>query len=246
MATPTVHLGDRFAGRLGPTAISPTQLLVGLLVCTDLLLVVLHLAHRSVQAHSRLPVLKSTAFNIAHDLGLAESFGYVKLFWIVLLLAWLGLLGRRRSYLPWALLFGYLLVDDMFGIHERVGAALVSAVGEDPERLLFGGLRAQDAGELAISGAVGLGLLALLTWGYLRGTARTRATYRKLLLVTLILAVFGLVADGIATGIGVTGGLQLLHLLEDGGELLAVTGILGYVLILVDRAQNDPDRPRSP
>ncbi|WP_432945071.1 hypothetical protein ACQPXM_04570 [Kribbella sp. CA-253562] len=218
--------------RLAPAALGPTQLVIGLLVCTDLVMLVLHLAHRSVQVGLRVPVVKSAAFNISSDHGIAESFGYVQLFWAVLLLVWLGLFGRRRSYLPWALLFGYLLVDDFFGLHEAAGTALVDATGRSPEQLVFAGVRLQDLGELGFALSVGLVLLALLVWGYLRGTARTRATYRRLFGLSLLLAVFGMLVDGLATGVG-DSGLQLLHLLEDGGELLAMTAVLGYVVSLV-------------
>jgi hypothetical protein len=219
-------------GRLAPAALSPTRLVVGLLVCTDLVMMVLHLAHRSVQVGLRVPVVKSAAFNVSSDHGIAETFGYVQLFWAVLLLAWLGLFGRRRSYLPWALLFGYLLVDDFFGLHEAAGTALVKAAGLAPEQLVLGGLRLQDVGELGFALAVGGVLLSLLVWGYLRGTARTRTTYRRLLGLSLVLAVFGMLVDGVATGVG-DSGLQLLHLLEDGGELFAMTAVLGYVVSLV-------------
>ncbi len=218
--------------RLAPAALSPTYLVAGLLVCTDLVMLVLHLAHRSVQVGLQVPVVKSAAFNISSDHGIAESFGYVQLFWAVLLLAWLGLFGRRRSYLPWALLFGYLLVDDFFGLHEAAGTALVTAAGLAPEQLVFAGVRLQDVGELGFALAVGMVLLALLLWGYLRGTARTRTTYRRLLGLSLVLAVFGMLVDGLATGAG-DSGLQLLHLLEDGGELFAMTAVLAYVVSLV-------------
>ena len=239
---------DGITDRLIPAAVGPTQLVVGLLVFTDLLMVVLHLAHRSVQVNSRVPMVKSLAFNISSDHGIAESFGYVQLFWVVLLLLWLGTLGRRRSYLPWALLFAFLLADDLFSLHQSAGSALVRAAGEDPARLLAGGLRTQDVGELAFAGPVGLILLVLLTWGYRRGTARTRTTYRQLLGLSLMLAVFGLVVDGLATGLG-DSGLQLLHLLEDGGELLVVTAVLGYVVMLTRRTcaeqRSEPSSVRS-
>lgn len=84
------------------------------------------------------------------------------------------------------------------------------------------GVRAADLGAA----------VPLLVCGYRRGTARTRTTYRHLLGLSLVLAVFGMLVDGVATGVG-DSGLQLLHLLEDGGELLAMTAVLGYVVRLV-------------
>ena len=215
------------------------MIVVGLLLCTDLLMIGLHLAHRSVQVRDRLPVVESTAFNISQDLGLAESFGYVQLFWIALLLGWLGLLGRRRSYLPWAFLYGCLLADDMLGLHERLGATLVP----DPERPLAAGLRAQDAGELLAAGLLALLAGVPLLWGYLRGTERTRTTYRWLCGATVVLATVGLAVDAVATAFGSHRGLQLMHLVEDGGELLAVSAVLGYVLVLADRARRAAPGP---
>jgi hypothetical protein len=227
------------AERLAPGAISPAAIVVGLLLCTDLLMIGLHLAHRSVQVRDRLPVVRSTAFNISHDLGLAESFGYVQLFWIVLLLGWLALLGHRRSYLPWSFLYGCLLVDDMFALHERFGASLVP----DPDRVLVAGLRAQDAGELAVAAVLALVAGAPLVWGYRRGTARTRTTYRWLFGATVLLAAFGLAVDAVATALGSHRGLQVMHLVEDGGELLVVSAVLGYVLVLADRARRAAPGP---
>jgi hypothetical protein len=231
----------RLAERLAPARVAPAAVVIGLLACTDLLMIVLHLAHRSVQVTTRVPVLKSQAFNISGDHGIAESFGYVQLFWVVVLLLWVGLFGNRRSFLPWALLFAYLLADDLLALHESAGTALVHAVGEQPKHLVFGGLRMQDLGELVFAGSVGLVLLALLGWGYRRGTARTRTAYRRLLVVSLVLAVFGMLVDGLATGVG-DSGLQLLHLLEDGGELFAVSAVLGCVVLEVSSALSKAGR----
>lgn len=224
----------RLADKIAPGTLSPASLFVGLLLSADLLLIALHLMHISVQVRMRLPVVKAPAFDLARDLGLAEAFGYVKLFWVVLLLVWLGTLGLRRSYLPWALLYGYLLVDDMFSVHEGVGATLVRATGDDPDRSIVSGLRAQDAGELAVSSSVGLVVLVMLVLCYRRGAARTRAAYRHLAVATLVLATFGVAVDLVARVFESHTVQLVLYVVEDGGELIAFTGVLGYVVFLAE------------
>jgi hypothetical protein len=238
MASSSARPGGVVAGRVGPAAVGPARIVLALMVCTDLALVLMHLLHKSPNWKARFPVLEATAFDVSRDLGLAEGFGYVKQLWIVVLLAWLAVLGLRRSYLPWVLLFGYLLVDDLLGIHESVGGRLVLAVGADPEQRIAGGIRAQDAGEVALLAAVTTTVFAMLVVCFVRGTARTRRTYRHLALLTLALAGFGIAVDLVAMSVGPGQTQHWLHLLEDGGELLAISGVLGYVFLLAERARS--------
>jgi hypothetical protein len=92
----------------------PDKLLL-LLVISDAAFVVLHALH----TYSRFFV--GGWFLIGRERGFAESFQYLKEGWIVLMLLFLTLKHPNLLYPAWCLLFAYVLADDFFGIHERLG-----------------------------------------------------------------------------------------------------------------------------
>jgi hypothetical protein len=156
----------------------------------DLLLIALH--HVSVWGIAGSPApgwLHAPRFRVDVDWGYAEMFGYFKLLVVVGLLLYL-----RASYglsaVVWGLVFGYVLLDDAFSLHERYGAQLAGSL---PSASL--NLRPQDFGELLIWGGAGAMLGALVLIAYLRAGGAERRFSGALGGLFAVLVFFGAGVD---------------------------------------------------
>src|SRR5688572_32802916 len=121
--------------------------LLMLLLATDLFYICLHAIHIIATDLDINAAIRSDAFRISRDRALGESFQYVKEYWISLILAWFIFKQRKYIFSGWALLFLYLLFDDMFQLHELFAESILEKMGRDPSLERFG-LRYQDFGEL--------------------------------------------------------------------------------------------------
>jgi len=196
-----------------------------LLLSADLVFVLVHLVHTFS------PYLSDQLFSIQQDRGYGEAFQYMKAYWIAIMLAVLGWRTREAIYGAWTLLYIYLLCDDAFQIHEQVGSAIARHLGYEPAL----GLRAQDFGELTVYGAVGLTFLVLIVTIYLRSSRDARNASIDLAVLSGAIAFFGVpvdMLDSVARGSRVVG---VLGLVEDGGEMVAMSAVCSYVLHLVER-----------
>jgi hypothetical protein len=101
-----------------------------------------------------------------------ETYQYLKMYWIVLLLVGVSIRRGKLSYLSWALLFVYLLLDDSLLFHERLGSMVASRLGYTPVL----NLRAQDFGELTVVAAAGLVFAGLLSFTWWRGDPEFRGS----------------------------------------------------------------------
>lgn len=201
-----------------------------LLMSADSAFVVVHLVHKLS------PALTNSLYSLKTDRGYAELFQYVKTYWIVIMLAALWWRTRERVYLVWMLLYAYLLCDDAFKIHERGGIAIASHW--DYVGAL--GLRARDFGELTVYGAVGLTFLALIFIAYLRSSRDARNASQDLALLSGVLVFFGLIIDMfdiIAEGRHAE---MIFGVVEDGGELFAMSLICWYAFHLSKRRGHMP------
>jgi hypothetical protein len=202
------------------------------LLSADFLFLLLHVLRKFDFITNALTVLNENAFSISTDLGLAESFQYLKYFWIAGIMLWLVYRYRRSLFLPWSFLYLYLLFDDMLGIHERVGGFLARAVGYDPKMEMFLGLRAQDLGELAVSALAGALIFSLIVFFFLRGNKEVRIVYRNLFLLLLALVAFGIGLDMLDRLFDSEVIESLLKTAEDGGEMLVASFSVWYVYTL--------------
>ncbi len=195
------------------------------LLAVDALLIVLDLA-----ASPAVP-----AFDISRDYGVAEWVSYLKLLATALLLLRarqaLPERARRTALLGWAIVFGYLLLDDLLRLHEFFGEGLVRLI-DDPNRHLLRGLRTEDLGELTIQVATAIPLLALLVVNHVRGSATSRRTDRTFAALLLLMTAFAVGVDLVAA----TFTDSSLPLLEDAGELIVLSLITTYAYSLSPRA----------
>lgn len=138
-----------------------------------------------------LHLISDRAFTLTRDRGYAELFQYGKELTLTVLLAYLGRRERSPLFAVWAVLFGYVLLDDSLTIHERLGAAIATGRGWPP---LFG-LRSVDLGELVVLGVAGGILLLAMATAYRRAAPEPRSFSRVLLLCLGALAFFAVVVD---------------------------------------------------
>ncbi len=96
-----------------------------------------------------------------------------------------------RTAAVWALVFGYVLIDDALSLHERYGTLLMRALPLTP----VSGLRAQDVGEVLVWAGVGVLPGALMTRAYRVGSPADRRYSRTLLALFCALVFFGGVVD---------------------------------------------------
>ncbi len=152
------------------------------------------------------------------EMGVAQFYGWVKAGAAAFLIyqAW------RRFYSPtaglWAAALAYLGIDDALRFHENLGTVFAERfeIGE------VGPLRGQDVGELMAYGLI----MAIAVTALLVAERRDRGSFPSMLTLIMVPVLgvflfFAVVVD--------TVGSVLPHVLqiavEDGGELLALSGI---------------------
>lgn len=193
--------------------------LVAVLLLGDLIMVGLHIGNA-------LQPVPNPLFDIEKDGGYAEVYQYLKLLSIVILFVAISVKNRALHYLVWATVFTYFLADDSLQVHERAGRGLAAQLELVPAL----GLRSRDFGELAVSAAVGILLAGLLAWAYRSGSARFRKVSHDIILLILVLIFFGVVVDMVHVAIDLGWQFRfIMGIVEDGGELAAMSLILGYV-----------------
>lgn len=183
---------------------------------TDLCFVLLHILKHTPLAYPSLVAPIDTALQIYH---------LVKLFVILLLLAYVFRVGRSASYLSWGLVFLIITFDDALLLHQRVGYYLWHYA---PRFLRTLNLPSRIY-ELAILGLLGIFLGAMLLFVYRRGAGPFRRFSQVLLLFLAGLTFFGLIADA-ASVFGPGPEVRLaLDILEDGGEMAVYSLIICYI-----------------
>lgn len=197
-----------------------------LLVLSDFAIIALHLAT------SLSSISNDRYWSIDHDRGFGETFQYIKELWLVLSFAALIKIRSDWSYLSLCLLFSYLLVDDLFSIHEHLGTAIAARFNFQP--LL--GLQPSDLGELPVHLIAGLVLLVVIGYSYWFGSKSFCHVCQRVMLLFAALAFSGIALDVLHGMVGKTGVLALpLEILEDGGEMVVMSALCWYGVSLLQR-----------
>jgi hypothetical protein len=201
------------------------------IIITDIFFVLMHVYHRLAY----LGVLSFTP-NEYYSLGLDQSYSeysqYIKVVAIIFVLVYL----KRQAvgdwlYITWATLFLYIVIDDAFSIHETVGEILGHALGFSNVI----GLRPQDFGELTILSMVGMFFIVSIYFTYSNSSDEAKTTAQMLSLFLGILIFFGIGVDMAHMIIGPYLPVSGLTLIEDGGELFAMSLLVGYLSTLYIR-----------
>jgi hypothetical protein len=212
------HHADLLAG-------ATARRLLTLFVAADTLFIGLHLVHMLT------PWLPNTLYSVETERGFAEVFQHLKAFWIALMFA-LGW-AVHPSFLraAWAGIFGYLLADDAFQVHERAGDALAHVMRLEPVL----GWRPSDLGQLVWMGILGVGVVVTLGVGYVRASVRARGFTLGLLVLLVGYGCFAGGGDALHAWFRHTPWDRWLGLIEDGGELVMMSWMTAYVFALSER-----------
>lgn len=204
--------------------------LLVLLLATDLAFIILYIIHTYTS------LLPSELYSISLDRGYAEFFLYMKEFWILILFLFLGIKKRSLIFIVFAFLFLYILVDDSFEFHERLGNSLAYH-NNFPE--LFG-LRPKDLGELLVFATFGGFFLVLIGITYFRSDVYSRTVTKYLLFMLVLLGLCGVVFDMIGIIADHPVFNPILTILEDGGEMVVISLIAWFVFRLNIHAEKIP------
>jgi hypothetical protein len=201
-----------------------------LLWLVDLFFCAKHLAHW-------LGLLSDMRWQLQVDRGFSEWWQYLKAAATAGALATMSARSRQPVYAAWALVFVYAALDDYLMIHERMGDRIGRELGFSS---VFG-LHAADIGELLVSAFFGTSLMLLCWWAHRRGNPTARSRSIRLLCMFCLLLFFGVFVDMahvmvVSAGYGFTGS----NVIEDGGELFAMSLCAAYSMALLRRPRGDP------
>ncbi|MFC2107144.1 hypothetical protein ACFLRY_02290, partial [Bacteroidota bacterium] len=193
-----------------------------LLIVTDLVFVLLHLmlAFR---------VFYLPEFSLEMDLGYPEIFQYVKELWIVILFILIIYKSKNFAYVSWSFLFLFFLLDDSMKLHENFGYYFADTF--NIQSII--GLRPNDIGEMVFFGIIGMIILLNLILFYRFSCVSFRNHSKNIFALILLLIFFGLFIDMLHIIVNVSYRInQLFGTIEDGGEMIVMSLILGYVYLL--------------
>ena len=201
---------------------------LGVLLIMDALLIFLH-------------IMK--VISITMDGGVSELFENTKIALAALCYAMIFAYRRRLIFLALAVIFILVFADNTLTIHESLGKQLQVIYGD----VRFYGMHAKDLGELLVFGvyaALSISLLGLgLVWS--DGVYRT---YGLVAILSLcILGGFAVGIDFLHAIVGDSNRLLngLLNLIEDGGELVAIS-IICATAFAIRAMVHVPAVPASP
>ena len=193
-----------------------------LLIAADLAFIFLHVLYVETS------LLRGRPFSLEADNGVPEAFQYVKQFWVALCMGLMFRRARQVVYIGWTIVISFLLLDDAFQVHERIGEWL----GQQYALPGAFGLRPDDIGELLFAAFVG-GIAALLVgFGFWRGNADARIISRDMIIMVIVLAGLGVGVDLLHVISYFKAPLlaQFLLIFEDGGEMLVVSCMVAYMV----------------
>jgi hypothetical protein len=196
--------------------------LLVLLLLGDLSFLILHLIHYFTS------LLPDSLFSIIQDRGYAEFYQYMKELWILILFLVLGIKRRSILFIVLSLLFLYFLLDDSFELHERIGAFLAFNLNFQPRF----GLRDVDFGELAVFFFFGAQFLLLTGAAYLYSDMYSRNAFKKLLVMLVFLAFFGVLIDMVQIIVINPLAYDILGIVDDAGEMFVMSVITWFVFRL--------------
>lgn len=163
------------------------------------------------------------------DRSYAEIFQAVKYVIAMVFLCCAAIAGRAWALVFWVPVFLGFLITDLLEMHERAGKYLGRVLPSE-----VWGERSQDVWELCVY-LLGAAVMAVVVgFGYRFASSAVRWAFRVMGVLILFFVVFGLGADFLHSLLPRTSlGADMMMLVEDGGEMLAVSGFVVFVARLV-------------
>lgn len=169
-----------------------------------------------------------TDLRLDKDLGYAETFQYFKFICVSALLLLTVIYRKKAVYIVWCIFFLILFLDDAFSFHEILGFEFAQSFNVEPAF----GLQAQDIGELAVSGMLGLFFLIPIAYFQFFTAKSSQFINTNYILLFAVLIFFGVGIDVLHSFLEGLPAVGLLTIVEEGGEMLAVSLILWYTYFL--------------
>lgn len=182
---------------------------------TDLLFIGLHLAFQ-------FQVTRDHVFSLDGDRVAGEFWQYVKEYWVLAGIAVLAWRRRQLIYVIWSTVFAYLLADDAMEIHGRIGPK----IGKVLQLRAVGNLQQEDLGELVFTTTCAVALLCIMALLYRKADPDAKRVTFVLVVGLLLMGVFGVGCDAMHA----LTKLSALTVIEEGGELLVMSGICSLVM----------------
>jgi len=205
-----------------------TFTLLLLLMGVDLIFILVH------AMHAWTPWMGGAHFSLESESGMAAQYQYIKQVWLAACLALALIQTRNTAFFGWALIFAFLLLDDLLMIHERLGRLIAGSL----ELPAIFGLRPNDLGEVAAAAGIGCIVVTFVILAFRRGGEESRHLSADLLCLLVALAVFGVFFDVLHTiaYFRAPALAQMFSMIEDGGEMLVVSIITAYVFDITSNA----------
>jgi hypothetical protein len=201
------------------------SLLLLLLLSADFAFIVLYIINATLVPNSSLCDIEGLCAYL-------KIYQLVKLFWVIILFAYVLKSTRCYGYISWILVFTYFLFDKALQIHQNIGNYIANSFDAYLPHNLSLPPRPFELAVLAIAGTF---LLAIVAWAYLRSPHAFKKISNDMLLFIVAWGFFGVFTD-LATAIKLgplfTFGSEIV---EDGGEMVVVSLILWYVFLLAVR-----------
>lgn len=179
----------------------------------------------------------SWAWHLGAESGYGEAYQHLKQLWAVVLLTVLAVRHRSAVLWAWLVVTVYFLADDAGNVHESVGRWVIATYPFTPA---FGDQRTQLVEVLWMAG-VGLVLAAAVLVAHRRAASAVRRVSWRFAALYAGLVVVGIVLDGLHLAVDDIPVLDVvLTVLEDGGELVLVSGIVAYAFHLVTSRTGPP------
>lgn len=199
-----------------------------LLLAVDLIFMLIH------AIHAWTPWMGGAHFSLESESGMAAQYQYIKQVWLAACVGLALIQTRNMVFFGWALIFAFLLLDDLLMIHERLGRLIAGSLALPA----LWGLRPNDLGEVAVAGAIGCAVVGFVVLAFRRGGDEARHLSADLLCLLVALAVFGVFFDVLHTiaYFRAPALAQAFSMIEDGGEMLVVSLITAYVFDITSNA----------
>lgn len=228
--------------RVRLASLGPVPLLAAL-VAVDLALIVAGLARLEVAGPSL-----DDPWLLETDRGVSEYAGYVQQAVLVVLLLALARATRRLVWVAYSVLFFAALADDFLRLHEKKGAWLADRLAVHlwfPSDGLLG-LRANDWGELLVWGLLAAVPVLAAVVLHRRSDRWNRRASWGMAAVIAVYVFFGAVLDQAHVLVQDSWLGDVLGTLEDGGELLALSAAVFYVVGRLGAAPRPRGRTGGP
>jgi hypothetical protein len=201
------------------------SLLLLLFLGADFAFIILHIIDKTL-------IPSSSLCNIAGLCSYLTIYQLVKLFWAIILFAYVLKSTRCSGYVAWILVFTYLLLDEASQMHQKIGNYIANSVDAYLPHTLSLQPRHFELAVLVIAGTF---LLAIVAWAYFHSPRSFQKISNDVLLFVAVWAFFGVFTD--MTAAVKHGPLVkfVSDIVEDGGEMVVLSLIIWYVFLLATR-----------